>query len=124
MSIEFCLGILFLIFICFFGFSINKSSDHADKKHEEAERVRNAYFKNGAVEMWKQNSDTFHLICELSPGEFGDWIITRGKNHKMFEKTVFIPKTGKLLDIHNWLSKKSIVRIYDLEKELPHGYYN
>lgn len=95
------------VFISFVGLIIHTTTKHANK-HPEAEQVRKAFRQNGAVQIWQEKEDktTFHYVVEIENGRYGDWIV-RCENGTNYEKTVFIPKDGKLSSIEKWLTPKS-----------------
>lgn len=103
---DFILGVFF-IFISFVGIIIHTTTKHANK-HPEAEQVRKAFRKNGAFQIWQEKVDkkTFHYVVELENGIYGDWVVSC-ENGTNYEKTVFVPKDGKLSSIENWLKSKA-----------------
>lgn len=117
------ISVLGTILICFIGVVIKKTGLHADRKHEWiAKLVRKSYTKYGLYECWKEPDGTFHLICFISEGVYGDWVVVQGRGNKVFEKTAFIPKEGNINEIHLWLSRKNSVEVFDFEKEIDNGH--
>lgn len=94
-------------FVSFFGLIINVLGKHANK-HPESQSVREAFYKNGHVEIWQEKKDkrTFHYIVKMDNGQYGDWIVVQ-ENGVNIEKTVLIPKKGTLNSIHDWLKSKA-----------------
>jgi hypothetical protein len=98
----------FLIIIV--GLLFRQTGNHADKKHEEANYVREMYKKNGAMEVWteKQTKNTQHFIISLDDGRYGDWVVLVFDNEDIVEKSVFIPKDGNYEPLGKWLKSKAI----------------
>ena len=93
-----------IIFVSFIGMFVNMNGRHASK-HEESEKVRRAFYKNGSYQVWQEiiNKNTFHHIVDMDNGTFGDYIVIMESNGTMTEKTVFIPKGGNYKAIISWL---------------------
>ncbi len=95
------------LFVSFFGMIINVLTKHANK-HPEAQSVRDAFYKNGYIEIWQEKIDrrTFHYIVKMDDGTYGDWVVLQD-NGSNIEKTVMLPKHGNLNAIRNWLKPKA-----------------
>jgi hypothetical protein len=86
---------------------INVLGKHGNK-HKESQIVRDAFYKNGYIQIWQEKIDktTFHYIVEIGDGRYGDWVVHQESGTNI-EKTAFIPKDGKLISINNWLRSKA-----------------
>lgn len=87
------------------------NANHADLVHgDEAAQVRNACQSNGHYQIWMEpDHKTFHRLCQLPDGRWGDWIVAvRGALKE--ERTAFIPKDGSWGAVIKWLIGKGAAR--------------
>lgn len=88
----------------------NDGARHAVAEHgADAVLIEQSCNKRGVKQVWmERDKRTFHQLCDLGDGRFGDWIVYKDPNTgEIFTRTRFIPKTGKLSDVIKWLSNRA-----------------
>jgi hypothetical protein len=90
------------------GLSIQMGTHAVDRHGSDAERIEAGCRQNGVFQAFVELADknTFHLLCQLDNGKLGDWIIIKDKGI-FYDKTRFIPRSGKLEDILKWMINKT-----------------
>lgn len=91
------------------GVVVQIENNHGDK-HVEAALVRSTCQQNGTYQVWREpDKQTFHRLCLLPDGRFGDWIV-KLVNGVKYEKSAFIPKDGSWGQVVYWLASKGATR--------------
>jgi hypothetical protein len=95
----------------------NAMRRHAEKQgHTEADLIRSTCRKNPErIQIFRErkpNENTFHLLCQMDNGLWGDWIVIVDHEGKKFEKTAFIPQDGSWKEVDHWLTRKGASPFY------------